>query len=415
LNSQIVSINEAVRSKNTFYLLTSLIPVSLFFTSGFVSVSIIWFFALCLYNFASPLRDQFINYRILLFPIVLFALNVPWLFFTDDLPGATDLTLRKIHLLLIPFGLMVVNTKVSEKGLNVILALFLLACLIASVICLAVAAFNVIRHQSLVDYSIEPHGYYFTHYSLTRPVNITPVYLSMFCNFTFLIGLHSPYIHSQAKRVLSLYMAFFIIMIFSVIGIVTLMVIALFWSTRTRHRNLTPYAAAGIFAAGLIVFFYTLPFLQQQFTPEFREQPGDVVASMPARLAIWSSAWKTIEQNRVIGYGPAGGQKALAEVYEQQNFTWGIKEALNPHNQFLSTYMDLGLIGFCVLFGGLVYSLILSIRMKDRFATCFIILIFFFFCFESVLVRQKGIVFFSFFYSVVFSRLAARKHEILSS
>lgn len=365
---------------------------------------------MCLYNYSSPLGDQFKIYRILLFPIALFALNLPWLFFADDLVGALDLILRKVHLFLIPFGLIIVTRKVSKKGLNVILALFLLVCLIGSFICLALAAFNVIRDQSFVDNSLDAGGYYFTYYSLTRPLNIAPVYLSLFCNFALLIGLHSPLIHSLAKKFVVLYLGSFIIMISSGVGIGTFVVTSLIWLWRSRYKHFARYTAAGILISGLIFSFYSFPFLQEQFTPDYKKELGDLVTTMPSRVAIWSSAWKAIEQNPVIGYGPGGGQSALEEVYREENFTWGIKKSLNPHNEFLSTLLDLGVVGFSLLLGGLVYSFVLSVRMKDQLSMCFIVIIFLFFCFESVLVRQKGIVFFSYFYSILFSSLCTRKN-----
>jgi O-antigen ligase len=409
LNSQIVSIHQVARSKNTFYILTTLIPLSLFFTSGFVSVSIIWFFALCVYNYLSPLGDRLKTYRILLFPIALFAVNLPWLVLPDDMPTALTLILRKIHLFLIPFGFMVVTSKVSEKGLNIILALFLLVCLIASFICLAVATFNMVRHQSLADFGVNPEGYYFTYYRLTQPLDIAPVYLSLFCNFAFLIGLHSPFIHSLAKKFVALYLGFFIILISSAIGIVTLVVISLLWLWRSGYKHFTTYAAGGILISALIFAFYCFPLLQGQFVPDYREQPEALVTAMPSRLAIWSSAWKAIKQRPIIGYGPGGGQKALEEVYEKENFSSGIDQTLNPHNEFLSTYLDLGVVGFSLLLAGLVYPLFLSIRMNDGLSMSFIVIIFLFFCFESVLVRQKGIVFFSFFYSLIYCRLSTGK------
>ena len=342
--------------------------------------------------------------------MALFVLNVPWLVVTDDRYGALDLILRKCHLFLIPFGLMISTRKVSEKALHVILGLFLVGCLISSFICLAVAVFNVIGHQSFVDHSMDPPGYYFLYYSLTQPVNIPPVYLSLFCNFAVLIAFHSPFIHSQAKRFVAVYLGLFIIMVFSAVGIATFAVMTLLVVARSRYKNLTALVLTGILITGIAVYIYSWPFLRQQFTPDFNEKHGDLVMTMPSKLAIWTHAWEAIVQNPLIGYGVGEGQKALEEIYEKENFEWGIEESLNPHNEFISIFLDLGVVGFCVLFGGLIYSLVLALRMKDNLSICFIILIFFFFCFESVLFRQKGIVFFSIFYALLFSNLANKKN-----
>lgn len=405
MNSQIVSIDHALKSKKIFLVLTALIPVSLYLSAGFISVSVIWFCFLCVYNYQSSLKRQFKTLRILFFPIILYALYVIGISISGDLAVAVDLLLRKVHLFLIPIGFMVVNKRMSEKDLHIILAVFLISCLLCAFVCLSSAIYNIIHFRSLTEHAADGNHYYFTYFKLTEPVNISPVYLSLYCNLAFLVTLKTPFLNSSLRTIIALYIVIFIIMISSTIGIISMAVISVLWVQTTAYKKMLRYIAGGILMISLLIGFYKSSFLKDQFEIDYQEYSGDVVNTIPSRLAIWSSAWEAIKQNP-IGYGTVEGQKALEAAYKKNGFTWGIRESLNAHNEFLSALLDVGIFGFLILVGMLIYPFIQAVQSKDTLATSFIVMIFLFFCVESVLVRQKGIVFFSFFYSVVFSRLA---------
>lgn len=406
MNSQIVSINHALRSKKTFFLLTTLISVTLFLRAGFISVAVIWFFALCVYNYHSAVKHQFQKYHILFFPIALYTLHVLWTFLSGDLVIAGDLILRKVHLFLIPLGFIVVNKRLSEKDVHNILAVFLTGCLLFTVVCLSGAIINIIHFKSLAEQAVEGSPYYFTYFNLTEPVNIQPVYLSMYCNLALLITLKTPFLNAFLKTLIALYICIFIIMLSSTIGMVSMAVIGVLWVQTTSYRKISRYILATILLIGLLIAFNKSSFLKDKFKVDYNAYSGDMVNTIPSRLAIWSSAWEAIKQRPIVGYGTGEGQKALEESYASSGFTWGVRESFNAHNEFLSTWLDLGIPGVLILVVMLIYPLIQAIQSKDIFATCFIVMIFLFFCFESVLVRQKGIVFFGFFYSLVFCHLA---------
>src|SRR5690606_11679011 len=122
---------------------------------------------------------------------------------------------------------------------------------------------------------------------------------------------------------------------------------------------------------------------------ETHEMRGETVNSVAARLAVWSFAAETARAAPITGYGPALGQAAINTTYAESGFFWGVRESLNPHNQFLSTYLDLGIAGLCILVALLIHCLVIGFRSDDLLLLGFTMLIVVFFCFESVLVRQK--------------------------
>ena len=93
----------------------------------------------------------------------------------------------------------------------------------------------------------------------------------------------------------------------------------------------------------------------------------------------------------------------------------GLNQALNPHNEFFSTFLDLGLTGFCLLILILLVPLKKAISKRDILQISFLLILFLHFLIESILLRQKGILFFVFFYSLLFWQSENSKLKVKSS
>jgi O-antigen ligase len=404
LNSQIVGIDQALKSNKTFIVLTSLIPFSLYLKAGFVSISVIWFFAICLYNYKPDLKHQFRTHYVLLFPIALFFLHTFWLFFSDNLIGMIDVMVRKIHFILIPLGFFIVNKKITHKYLQAVLVVFLTGCLLCTMICYAYAVYNVIVHNTwTVHVSGQDYPYFFS-YLLTESVNISPVYLSMFCNFTFLIVLYTPLIKRTIyKAALLLYLAIFIFMVGVLTGILCMVVIMAIWLLAVSYKRIVIWPS--MFAMLTLWVILNFSFLKENIISSFQfnytDESGRLQPHTADKLVIWSSAIEAIKQKPILGYGTGDGQKALEEIYRKRGLEWEEKNSLNPHQEFLSTTLDFGIIGLVCLVAILIVPFVQAAKAKDVFAVCFLLVVTLFFLSESVLQRQKGIVFFSFFYSLL--------------
>ena len=370
------------------------IAVSIFLSAGFISVSIIWFFAISLYNVRSPSTWQRKSLNPLILPILLFALNLPWIFLSADQPETVDLVTRKIHLLLIPAGFILIDKHISDRAFNFILTLFLVCSLLFSLLCLGGAFIQFLKSEAGEGTNR------FTGFALSEVVNISPVYLSMFLNMAFVITLQNHFVGFKAKLAIGLYLATLILLLSSLPGILTLTVTSFLWMQSTTTKTWISLVTAGLLIVALtLVFIFYVP--SQTLDPN--DSKTETVKSIADRLIIWSYAMKTGNENPVTGHGSGMGQTALEQTYEREGFLRGAKASLNPHNQFLSTYLDLGLVGVLVLALVLLYPFVWSLRSGDFLLMTFIVMMILFFSFESVLVRQKGIVFFSYFYALIFS------------
>jgi O-antigen ligase len=89
-------------------------------------------------------------------------------------------------------------------------------------------------------------------------------------------------------------------------------------------------------------------------------------------------------------------------------FSYGIAEMLNAHNQYLETLLDIGWLGLALLLGLLGYGLVWGWR-QNKLLALFMLISILAFATESYLEAQKGIVFFTLFWTILGS--APKKQE----
>lgn len=128
------------------------------------------------------------------------------------------------------------------------------------------------------------------------------------------------------------------------------------------------------------------------------------------RYRNWKTNIELIQESPLVGYGTGD---ALMELQRKRETTWHeyIFE-YNSHNQYLETTVQLGLLGLVSFLLCLVVQFVYSIRTKD-YVYSFMILIFAGSCMtESLLNRQKGIIFFSFFSCFLFLTSQDRYNQL---
>jgi O-antigen ligase len=90
------------------------------------------------------------------------------------------------------------------------------------------------------------------------------------------------------------------------------------------------------------------------------------------------------------------------EKYKEQNITTAIEHELNAHNEYLQTFMALGIVGFLTLVLSLIIPGWYAFRRKQLLYLLFLMLFAFHMLVESMMAKQAGIVFYAFFNAVLF-------------
>ena len=120
--------------------------------------------------------------------------------------------------------------------------------------------------------------------------------------------------------------------------------------------------------------------------------------SVSFRLLEWKASLHELEKSWLAGVGTGDGQSALQDYYSSFNSsTVGLK--YNAHNQYLQTALELGLTGLLLLLI-CIFKPIFTAIQHYPIHVAFVILFGLMCCTESVLARQKGIIFFTMFQSL---------------
>ena len=111
------------------------------------------------------------------------------------------------------------------------------------------------------------------------------------------------------------------------------------------------------------------------------------------RIYIWSKAIEIIDENYILGVGPKECQHQLNIRYSEESLgQTALKGNYNAHNQFLQSYLELGLLASLLLVVFFIRDFIRSIRSKNMFFIGISVLIPVACLTESILEVQKGII-----------------------
>jgi O-antigen ligase len=119
------------------------------------------------------------------------------------------------------------------------------------------------------------------------------------------------------------------------------------------------------------------------------------------RIPIWIISTEIIEENFWAGVGSGDVNEVLIKRYKHYQLQTLVNNNYNTHNQYLGTFIAVGLIGFLIMMGWLIYPLFRKRHFsKEGFLiSVFIGIVSINFLFESALNTIAGVVFIAFFYS----------------
>jgi O-antigen ligase len=131
--------------------------------------------------------------------------------------------------------------------------------------------------------------------------------------------------------------------------------------------------------------------------------PPETSKSTSDRVEIWKVSFEIIKSNLWFGVGTGDVKDRLIEQYQEKNIEHALEFRLNAHNQYLQTFLTLGLPGIAALVLMLILPMIEAFRR--RFYLYFIFLLVFSVNIlpESMLEEQAGVVWYTFFNCVLFS------------
>lgn len=253
-----------------------------------------------------------------------------------------------------------------------------------------------------------------------------------FSSFTFVAMLLAQYAKEQRwlgdkKSVYTTLISLMILCQFlslSFAGILMLLIYGSFMLLRWVSNHFGKiYFLAVLVISPIVIFFFIskAPGIKLQFETSkkfmveyvkdpisFIELDQTYVQGDEARLIMWTvSALEFADNPMGAGTGNVDDKlKIRLEDFGQYDVA---NHNYNSHNQFLQTAVEVGIFGLLFLLGIIGYSIYLGFRFKNMFITFLGINLAFNSLFESMLQRQSGIVFFTFWLCLISVVLLSRK------
>lgn len=316
----------------------------------------------------------------------------------------------KLSLLIFPIIFSTIKKEVFSKGnITKILISFVLGCFIST-------AFSLVDAFIIFSDNNEFSEFYYSKLSFFHH----PGYFAMFLNFAIAIILNSILKTGLAKKsrkktfflvLLIIYFSLFVIMLSSKAGIIALFV--LFFITVAHVIVVEKQVVAGVILIAIIfglfysafnIFPYSLFRIvkAKQVVENIENIENEEIGSSAGRIIIWQNSVEIIMDNFLVGVGTGDVKDFLVDKYRENNIKGALKKRLNAHNQYLQTFITLGVIGFLILTLSLVLPVYFAFRHKHYLYLLFLIIFSLNLLVESMLETQAGVVFYAFFNSFLF-------------
>jgi len=398
----------SLRIPVAYHLSLSLITLMLAIVPKLVAIGFVVMFVICLIGF---FKKQFtLKMNAVLWAYVCFyVLYLVGIYFTNDFPNAMKVLEYKLSFVLIPILFVFrpnFNLKISYPIVGLAVGI---VCISIAGFIKAIAAFQL-THNALVSFTSSniciDHPTYFAAFTMIAIGGMWYLYKKDWAGFTILKVL--PFVVFGGIMVMLSYSMSAILFLFLVIAF---LIIKWIYEKINRYLAIAVVAAAPVFIYFVVANIPALKdevnnsataFSEYVSNPmEYIQGKGEVPTGDKVRLIMWTvTARECMEHPMGVGTGNVDSNlsEALASVnqIEMSTKTPNKEIRYNPHNQFLQTTMELGFLGLAVFVFILFKGIQWGIRYKNGLFILVISCLSFNCLFESMLQRQTGIVFFTF-------------------
>lgn len=355
--------------------------------------------------------------------VIFFLLHALGLLYSENLSSGLFELEKKLSLVVLPI-LAATGLPLNKASFRTLSNGFIASCFVlvlASMLGSAVALFQTVKPIQNFDpetdslfHSLFPGRSeaweYFSYIELGKGFDTHPSYFSLYLIFCILLILHQIFNSEKVRPfqfITLILFTFFIALLSSrmaVVSLVTTVTFAIAVNSKGRWMLPTRMAALTCFLAFLLFSIWINPVSRFRIWVEPRstqltfDNQTHYWNSVNLRLLEWSASSNVIKTSWPIGTGTGDAQAHLENYYAKYDL--GIFHmALNGHNQYLQTFVELGLLGIAALL--LCFYLPAYRAFQHNPLHFMFILLFGLMCLsETMLARQKGIVFFALFQSL---------------
>jgi len=375
----------------------SIVPLVLFFTTLMVNM------------FTKPERPSKEKLLYFLPLISVFAWGVISLIYSKDVKEGIETLTTQLALLVA--ALAFIFNRITANSVRKGFYMFLLGCLGSVAIMYGISIYN---SSSIVGDAFvfrpffettgacmldtDATGNYFTGLALSNIVH--PAYNALMLSMAMFIIFNNVKLNSTQLVYHDFWLTCFAlfgitIILFSLNGtlvlsiVISLLVIGILSVRKVYYgeRSRAIYSIIFLFAAMLII------------NPQTKHLTSAVEAhSLQDRAKVTSSSFEVIKENWLIGVGIGDAKDELFSTYRSRGENELAERKLNSHNQFITTWLQGGLIGLLILIWNFVTLSLRARKKKVMLLHLFNVLVIVSFLFESMLLRYWGVITYTIFY-----------------
>ncbi len=321
------------------------------------------------------------------------------IFYTANIENGFKYFLNQVPFLIFPFIFSTITVK--EKALKKIIRIYIYwICALIIYSELSTIWSILANGDSLFLLFRKDYSYI----DLANKIDIHPPYMMLqvsFCIIYLISNFKTSSIHKFLSIAILLLMFFYSVHLSSRMPLAALVLVSIFL---TYLKFKTPYGKIktvfSLILLGLVFSFILFNVRSTRY--RFQEligmqySNGVYIKSGYSKIIQWESA---IEGNKnfIFGNGAGDANQSIIESNYKNNLLKSARLSYNAHNQYIQTYVGIGIIGVVILLF-LLYSSFLQPSKKLLYLTAkaFIIYLIIVFMTESYLERHHGIMFVSF-------------------
>ncbi|MDL2308459.1 O-antigen ligase family protein, partial [Bacteroidales bacterium OttesenSCG-928-C03] len=325
----------------------------------------------------------------------IFAIYMIGIFYSTNTQRALAELEYKLWFLVAPLTIFTAPPeRLNNKKILFLARIFLISLLLLILTNFSIAVWKCIE---------APRYYYFVYIHLSNFMH--PAYSAMHVSTGLIVAFHL-FLHQNKQRqwrfLTTISMIVFPIYIFllqSKAGLLALLILFILMSLYLINRRKRRLLPSLVFVSLLILIpttlFFVVPEPYNRLKPAVRQlvsddRDKDASDGTGLRLAVWQASWKVAMQHPLFGVGPGDVRDELMKEYEKSDNIHLTEHQFNCHNQYLQTFVGLGLAGLLVLLCYFCIPLGYAIRHKKITYILFLLLILINLFSESMFERKAG-------------------------
>lgn len=385
----------------------------------------ILFILLCLWEIRKIDFRVIKGYRDFSIYIIIYVFLLIGLLYSIDVDTGLSKIQTQVSLFIFPIFLG--SSVFSRKDRDDFMSSFVYGTLITLGLAFLNAAYRFYQSGTtyIVDELSRKHSIFF-YDEFSKFLDLHPTYFSLYLSLAlfFLIFTKNSKNHfSKFSRIgLSIFLFVGLFFTSSKAGIFSFLLIItgylIYQAVITKHRNYIYFLVILLMGGSVMLFMNpVLVTRTQQMVSSMNKVVigGDEVKeSTGIRLNLWYLSLVTAQEKLAFGYGTGSVFKALNEncIHFYSFSTCEGLRNKNSHNEYLNFLLSNGLLVLILFISALAIGLIRAIKNRDILSVLFLTFMIFNFFFESLLQRERGVLFFSIF--VVMLSITQKKQFIKS-